>query len=145
MYVPLREFAEKFNIPLQWDSNTQVANLDLANKRIEVSDEKFYKEEGVIPDKKTALAVGKVILESYCGREVEYTDGMYTFFLVCTYNPVDRYWYVQQEALKNGEVFYGLYGLGKWGCPTITLNQSTGEVAFISASFDFWDGLNTNN
>ena len=135
IYVPLRELCEQFNVPIQWDESKGVAVMDTKNKRVDVSDKTEYKKEGIIPDKETALAVGKIILEKYAGRPMEYVRDNKNFFLKVDYLEEQNCWYVSQTfSIQDG----GWNGSGFY-TPSVTLNKNTGEVISLNTYSSFGD------
>lgn len=126
-YVPLRNICDALGIPVEWDDSNQEAVLDVYDKDIKVSEKTELKEEGVIPDEETALAVGKAILESYMGKPVEYETEDQTYYLTVDYLENFNAWSITQLCcLKNGA----------WGgyvyFPNVKISKSTGEVLYIN-------------
>lgn len=135
IYVPLRELCEKFNVPIQWDEVKEIAIMDTKSKKVDVSDKTEYKEEGIIPDEETALAIGKIVLEKYAGKPMEYEVDNKKYILKANYFKEQNCWYVFQTFLIqdggwNGSGFY---------TPSVTLNKNTGEVISINTYSSFGD------
>ena len=89
----------------------------------------LLKEGGVLPDEETALAVGKIILEKYIGKPLEYETDEKIYYLSVTYREDRNAWNIQQFFdYKDGRHWAasGIY------LPNITLNKNTGEVMFIN-------------
>ena len=128
IYVPIRDLAEEMKIPIEWNEEKNQVELLTDFKAISVSDNTQINEMGVIPDEETAYAVGKVILEKYVGRTLEYETEKGIYFLKVTYNRLDNSWSVSQECK------YKIGGGGGTGVysPTVVLNKNTGEVTFIN-------------
>jgi len=61
-YVSIRELAEKFNVPIKWDSTNKEVIVSTELKQVELSDKTEFKPNGVIPDKDTAYKIGKILL-----------------------------------------------------------------------------------
>lgn len=57
------------------------------HKMVHIPEKIQYKEEGVIPGEATALKIGKIILETYAGKSLEYeTDEKNYYLAVSSYN-----------------------------------------------------------
>lgn len=80
-YVSIRELAEKFNVPIKWDSTNKEVIVSTELKQVELSDKTEFKPNGVIPDKDTAYKIGKILLEEYMGQQIEYTTEDKVYFL----------------------------------------------------------------
>jgi len=132
-YVPLREFSEKLGIKVDWEEEKKQVKLLVNDKRIDVGDDTEYKDDGVIPDKETALIVGKTILEKYLGRPLEYEAEEGTYYLRAIYHSKDNSWRVEQMC------DYKVGGGGGTGpsnpFPVIVLNRNTGEVIYITQGY----------
>lgn len=129
LYIPLRGMCDKLRIPLIWDGNNREVNMNIFQKDIPVSDKTLLKEGGVLPDEETALAVGKIILEKYIGKPLEYETDEKIYYLSVTYREDRNAWNIQQFFdYKDGRHWAasGIY------LPNITLNKNTGEVMFIN-------------
>lgn len=127
-YIPIRELSEKLRIPISWDEEKHMVELLPNLKTIRVSEDTELKSGGVIPNKEIAYKIGKVILEEYIGKSLEYETEKGSFFLKTTYHPKDNTWRISQECKykKGGGGGTGIYS------PTIVLNKNTGEVIYIS-------------
>lgn len=101
-----------------------------------VSDKTAFRDEGVIPDEETALAVGKIILEKYAGKKMEYETDEKRYYLIATYFKETNTWCIMQWFdYKNG---------GGWAAsgiylPYVKINKSTGEVLYINTYSTFDD------
>lgn len=134
-YVPVRELADYLKIPIDWDSNSEMVSLDTNHKQVHVPEKTEYKPEGVIPDEETAYQVGKIILETYAGKSLEYETDEKIYYLAVEYRENVNAWCVYQTFdYKNGDSWVAeiLY------VPAVVLNKNTGEVVSINtyASFD---------
>ena len=137
VYVSVRDMCDNLGIPIEWDEENREINVDMYNKKVPVSDETEYKEEGVIPDEETALAVGKTILEKYIGEPVEYETEDKIYYLEVTYAERENAWVIYQTyKYKNPD--WGWAGSGIIS-PSINLNKSTGEVIRINTDSFFSD------
>lgn len=130
LFVPLRRICDELRIPITWDDKTQEAKMDIYKKEIEVSDGTQLKEEGVIPDEETALAVGKLLLEKYAGRELEYETEKRTYYLRAVYIEEECAWIVVQNFVYKNPNAFGSTDFSKF--PTIKLSRKTGEVLYIN-------------
>lgn len=132
MYLPLRSFCDALGIPVEWDEENKEVKVDIYNKKLNVSSHTQYKEEGVIPDEETALAVGKIILEKYTGKPMEYENEDWKFYLNARYIQSLNAWCVSQTAeIKHSG------GGGGGAVPTVYINRNTGEVMYIHAFSSF--------
>ena len=142
LYVPLRETFEFLKTPVTWDEESRTATVDMNNKILDVEPEDSRKEGGVIPDEETAYNVGKLLLEKYVGRELEYETDIGVFYLKVTERPYT--WLINQQCdfkIKGGGGGTGFYS------PSIILDRNTGEVIKIYAGPHFaeltdWDEVN---
>ena len=132
IYVPLRDFCEQLNIPVYWDSNKREANIDVFNKNITISDKTPFKVEGVIPDEQTALSVGKLILEKYAEKALEYETEDKIYFLRVDF--IDQYnaWIISQTFKFKNESMGWAAGGDSFYTPSVILNKKTGEVMNIN-------------
>ncbi|MBP3505306.1 MAG: hypothetical protein J6K43_02765 [Lachnospiraceae bacterium] len=136
MYVSVRNLCDALGIPIYWNENKNEVHMDIYNKKVSVSDKTEYKEEGVIPDKETALIVGKAILEKYAGKPMEYETEDKIYYLEVEFLEQYNAWRLYQTfKYKNG---------GGWSAtgqtpPNISINKNTGEVLFIGTSTFFKD------
>ena len=142
MYVPLRELCEELRIPLEWNEEREEAVMEINNKKIEVSDKTEYKEEGVIPDEETALAIGKIILEKYVGKRLEYETEEEIFYLYASYDQEANCWIIGQDMkYKDGRLLIFGDGNGSY-IPEVILNKNTGEVIYINTR-NYFESLTT--
>ena len=129
LYVPLRNLCENLSIPVKWDDENKEVFLDIYNKPIHVSSKTTYNEEGVIPDEETALAVGKILLEKYAGKSMEYETEDKVYYLTAVYEPSINCWIVEQTYdFKDPNKGWA----GNFDVPTIYLSKQTGEVIYIN-------------
>ena len=130
IYVPLRDMCTELGIPVEWDSSSKTANLDIYNKKTPVSDRTKYKDEGVIPDEEAAIAIGKIILEKYAGKPMEYETDTLLYRVKARYFEQDNSWVVfqglERKHLNGGGVMEFVEHA------QVKLNKSTGEVMFIN-------------
>lgn len=128
IYVSIRSLSEALNIPIEWNEDTGEVHLDVYNKQILVDNPDNYKEDGVIPDAETAYAVGKIILETYLGKEMEYETDERIYYLEVSKSYFGNVWVVQQRFdYKDGRLWVAS-GCKPYG---VALNASTGEVVQI--------------
>ena len=127
-YVPIRELSEKMQVPIIWNEEDNKVELLTDHKTVNTSKETIINEEGVIPDAETAYRVGKIILEKYVGKSLEYETEKGVYYLQVEYHKLDNSWRVSQECE------YKIGGGGGTGIysPTIVLNKNTGEVMYIN-------------
>lgn len=129
-YVSIRELAEKFNVPIKWDSTNKEVIVSTELKQVELSDKTEFKPNGVIPDKETAYKIGKILLEEYMGQQIEYTTEDKVYFLNVEYREKDNVWIISQRfEYTNG--LQWTYGDSIY-IPTIMINKNTGEVVYIN-------------
>ena len=136
IYVPLRETFENLSIPVEWDEEKNTAHVFTQYKTVKSSENSKYNENGIIPDEETAYKIGKIILETYTGKEMEYESDEGTYYLSVTYRELDNSWRVSQElkyAVGGGD------GTGTYS-PTVALNKNTGEVMYIN-TYSVFDEL----
>ena len=129
IYVSIRSLSEALNIPIEWNEDTGEVHLDVYNKQILVDNPDNYKEDGVIPDAETARSVGKIILETYLGKEMEYETDERIYYLEAWKFPTENVWIVRQlYEYKDGRLWTAT------GCQSyqVVLNASTGEVMMIA-------------
>lgn len=134
-YIPIRELSEKLRIPIRWDGEKDQVELLTDFKTVRTSEGTPSNEAGVIPDEETAYKIGKIILEKYVGKSLEYETEKGVYYLKTTYHQLDNSWRISQECkYKQG----GGGGTGIYS-PTVVLNRNTGEVTFISTVSVFED------
>lgn len=132
-YVALRDFCSATGTQVEWDEEKQTIQLNPYYYQVPVYDKyKTWgteKEEGVIPDEETAMKIGKIILETYLGRELEYETEDKVYFLECMYFPKENAWSVYQTCrYKDGRPL----GIGDGQSISVTLNKMNGHVQFLS-------------
>ena len=128
IYVPIRELSEKLCIPIKWNAMKNQVELLVHEKQVVVEDKTKLKESSVIPDEETAINVGKIILEKYVGKSLEYETEKGVFKIRASYHPRDNSWRVEQCCdYKVG----GGGGTANY-LPVVVLNRNTGEVIFIT-------------
>ena len=128
-YVPIRELAEALRIPIIWDSDNDRVFLNNTHKMVHVPEKSQYKEEGVIPDEATALKIGKIILETYAGKSLEYETDERNYYLTVSYNEEYNSWLVKQSYSYKDGTGGGAVGIYE---PAVILNKNTGEVISIN-------------
>lgn len=129
-YIPLRECAEKLGLEVEWNAESRKIEVDTNHRNIQhlEDDTEVIKEQGVIPDEETALAIGKIILEKALGQRVEYQDGDRELQLHATYYTKLNGWKIYQTGTYKGISYYGT----NRPSPFVVLNKSTGEVTYIN-------------
>lgn len=131
-YVPLREICWELGYYANWEQDNWAVNIfPYESKKINVSPTTKLKDEGVIPDKETALTIGKAMLEKYAGKELEYENEEVVYKLDATYLENEEAWLVIQtfkfkNPLSGGGADYNYF-------PQIKLNKYTGKVLYINA------------
>ena len=110
VYVSLRNICDLLGIPVHWNEAENQVHIDIYNKEIPVSDKTERKEEGVIPDEETALAIGKIYLERYSGKQMEYETDEKIYYLRAEFIEEENVWLVVQNFLLKRSVFRWLYG-----------------------------------
>jgi|GEM_PF-1989302 len=136
IYVSLRGICDKLGIPIEWNNENREVEMDIYNKKIPVSDKTLFREDGVIPDEETALAVGKTILEKYVGKSLEYETDEKIYYLKVTYIKESNVWNVTQFFdYKDGR---GWAASGVY-LPNVKLNKNTGEVMYINTHSTYTD------
>ncbi len=128
-YVPVRELADYLKIPIDWDSNSEMVSLDTNHKQVHVPEKTEYKPEGVIPDEETAYQVGKIILETYAGKSLEYETDEKVYYLAVRYQEEFNSWYIEQTFDYKDGRGWGAVGIY---VPAVILNKNTGEVVSIN-------------
>jgi len=134
VYVPLRSFCDSIGVPVTWNNETNVVDVNIYNKKISTSQKTEYKDDGVIPDEETALAIGKVLLEKYSGKTMEYETDDKIFYLKAEYIQEINSWdIIQWHDYKDGRkwIASGIY------LPKVRINKSTGEVMYINTYSSF--------
>lgn len=137
VYVPIRDMCNALNMPVYWNGDKQEVYVDIYNKRLPVSKYTEYKEGGVISSEKMALKVGKIILEEYSGKSMEYETDNKIYYLTAVFLEEENAWVIRQKMkYKNPKTIFVIEGNAYY--PTIKLNKTTGEVLFINtyATFD---------
>lgn len=128
IYVPIRAFADCLKIPVVWDENLQTVTLLINNKEVDVDGNNSVEDKGVIPDEETAYQIGKILLEKFCGRSLDYETDSVKYYVDVAYHPYDNSWRIYQAYE------YKIGGGGGTGItsPTVCLNKNTGEVMYIN-------------
>ncbi len=129
VYVSVRDMCDNLGIPIEWDEENREINVDMYNKKVPVSDETEYKEEGVIPDEETALAIGKTILEKHLGEDVEFETEDKIYYLDVQYLEDTNSWEVFQTFKYKNENEAGIVPTDFF--PKVVINKNTGEVIDI--------------
>ncbi len=132
-YVSLRDICKELHIPVYWNEETKEAVVDKPNSEISISNSTKRKEDGIIPDKETALAIGKIILETYTGEKYEYETKNVKYFLVAEFNEEYNAWEIVQNYEYKKMPNFALGGGGKRPC--IALSKNTGEVIYMNTYF----------
>lgn len=130
-YISLRDICRTLRIPLHWDEENRIAHVDEFHKKVVVSDKTEYKNEGVIPDEETALAVGKIILEKYVDRDLEYETEDKRFYLEAKsyeWNDADVWEIYQTYEHLDGRKWFG----SGFSTIHVYLSKTTGEVIKIN-------------
>ena len=128
-YAALRDICWELGYYANWEGTDWAVNImPYRSKQINVSPTTVLKEEGVIPNAETALAIGKLLLEEYAGKELEFeTDSMkYTLFPV--YLDDESAWLVMQNVKPKKSAGGGSDYRYR---PHIKLSKNTGEVLYI--------------
>ena len=130
MYVPLREFCEKTGFIISWDGAKNEASVVTGKQGVVLGEETEHKNEGVIPDKETAITVGKAILERYVEKTYYVgEDGISTYYWDAYYLEDSDSWRVVRTSKLNTE---NAIQSGIGYCPSIILSRSDGKVTYIS-------------
>jgi len=132
-YVPVRELAENLKIPIDWNPDSEQVFLDINHKQVHVPEKTEYKPEGVIPDKETAYQVGKIILETYAGKSLEYETDEKIYYLRVYYQEQFNSWFIEQTFDFKDGTDWGGSGIYR---PAVILNKNTGEVIGINTYSD---------
>jgi Copper amine oxidase N-terminal domain. len=132
-YVSLRDICDELRIPIYWDSEKSEVVVDIFNKTVQVSDKTEFKEAGIVPDEETALAIGKIVLETYAGRPMEYETDEKIFYLRATYIEKQNAWNVVQffDYKEDGKG-WAMGGMGGIDMCRVVISRLTGEVLSIS-------------
>jgi hypothetical protein len=138
IYVSLRSICDELGIPIKWDSKKNEAIMDIYNKKVPVSDKTLFREDGVIPDEQTALAVGKAILEKYADKPLEYETSDKIYYLEAMFDKQYNSWRVSQ-TFKYKDKDCGWSAGDDFYIPTVILNRQTGEVLYINTNSSFSD------
>ena len=126
VYVSVRELCNRLKIPIHWNEAKREVDINIYDKKIQVSEKTEYNEEGVIPDPETAYLVGKTILEKYCGRTLEYETDTRIYSLDTRYLKEENAWQIIQVFRFKNESSGG--GIGWADYVNIKLSKYTGEV-----------------
>ena len=131
VYVSLRNMCDLLGIPIHWNEEENQVHIDIYNKETPVSDKTEHKEDGVIPDEETARAIGKIYLEKYSGKQMEYeTDEEIYYLYACYYEEINA-WVVRQTFEYKDENRGWTSGDDVY-VPTVTINKDTGEIIYIN-------------
>lgn len=110
IYVPLRELCDNLNIPIEYDSTNKQVFLNIYKRSSEHYMNTNKKEDGIITDEETAVAVGKIILEKYSGKETEYETEDAIYYLKAKYSETDNAWLVYQDVKFKGTKGWSVEG-----------------------------------
>lgn len=135
IYVSLRNLCNELNIPIEWDGENGEAMIDIYHKKVPVSDKTEYKEQGVIPDEETALAVGKAILEKYAGKPLEYETDKRIYYLRVSFVESENAWIIVQNFKYKNPNVIGSTDFADFA--HVKLSKSTGEILFINTYSTF--------
>lgn len=139
VYVSVREICEKLGIPVYWNEENEEVKIDIYNKNVPISDKTLRREEGVIPDSETAFTVGKLLLEKYAGKPLEYETEDKVYYLEVYFREDLNAWRIYQTwKYKDEKKMWAMGGVGGY-IPCITLSRETGEVLYINTHCSFWD------
>ena len=130
LYVSIRGLCDKLGIPIEWNSENGEVKLNVNNKKVTVSDKTVYNDDGVIPDEKTAIAVGKIILERYAGMPMEYKTDSRIYYLRAEYLKDENAWIVVQNFKNINPESGGSTDFADFA--NVKLNKNTGEVLYIN-------------
>ncbi|MBQ2743808.1 MAG: hypothetical protein IJF32_13535 [Oscillospiraceae bacterium] len=130
-YVALRDICWALGYYADWEQRDWEVNIfPYRSKQIEVSPTTKLKDEGVIPDEETALAVGKVILEKYAEKELEYETDIMKYQLTASYLADEDAWLIIQTVKPKNPLGGGGEDINHR--PQIKLDKMTGEVLYIN-------------
>ena len=135
IYVSVRSICDKLGIPIEWNGESKEVEIDIYNKKVQVSDKTIFKTEGVIPDEETALIVGKTILEKYAERPMEYETESRIYYLYAEFIESENAWLISQRFRFKNPNSGG--GIGWADYSNVKLNKFTGEVMFINTYSTF--------
>ena len=131
VYVSLRNMCDLLGIPVHWNEEENRVHIDIHNKETPVSNKTERKEDGVIPDEETALAIGKIYLEKYSGKQMEYETDKKIYYLKVRYKEAINAWIVHQTFEYKDENIFWISGDDIY-VPTVTINKDTGEIIYIN-------------
>ena len=137
-YISIRNLCDELGIPIHWNGENREIKVDIYNKKIQVSEETSFKEEGVIPDSETALIVGKAILEKYAEKPMEYQTNDKIYFLEVEFLEKYNAWKIGQTFKYKDKNKLWSVGGGFYR-PNVVLNKQTGEVLYINTKTFFED------
>jgi len=134
-YVPLREFCEFLKIPVSWDGATRTITVDPYRKSVGILGATEHSKHEMVPDKETAIALGRIFLEVYTETQMEYETTENIYYLDAMEDPAQNAWIVYQTYdMKNG---------GGWASsvltPCVWINRNTGEVLAITPESTLWE------
>ena len=134
-YVPLREFCEFLKIPVSWDGATHTITVDPYRKTVDSFGENEQHNRELVPDEKTAVALGRIILETYSGTQMEYETAENIYYLAVMEDDTQNAWMVYQT--------YDPKAGGGWASsilpPCVWINKNTGEVLAINPESTLWE------
>lgn len=137
IYVSLRNICEELRIPVTWNDKSKEATIGINNKEVEISERTRRNENGVVPDAETAINLGKIILEKYTGKDVEYESDKYIYYLKATFLEEENTWLVVQN-IKYKHPYIGSMDGGA-DFIHIKISRGTGEVLYINDYSTFGD------
>lgn len=133
IYVSIRELFEKMRIPVLWNDEVEQVEVLTEFKSVHTGSKTQEKKDGVIPDKETAYEVGKILLEKYADKPMEYETEDKIYYLFVSFMEDFNSWKIQQTfKFKDGSV----WGSTAHIAPAIILNKNTGEVLSINTYSD---------
>lgn len=138
IYVSIRNICDILGIPIEYNPNENEVEMDIFNKKVKVSDKTQFKEEGVLSNKETAYEVGKIMLEKYIGKPLEYETDTRIYYLDTRYIEEENAWLIVQcFKFKNENAGGGIDGWADF--INIKLNKNTGEVMYINTHATYTD------
>ena len=87
-----------------------------------------------------AYNIGKILLEKYSGKSLEYVKDNKTFYLTVDFHEETNTWLVYQTFKYNEEGGWIASGSGLY-VPSIELNKNTGEVISINTYSSFLENI----
>ena len=141
LYVSLRDICNQIGMSIEWNDEEKTAeirrgSIDTSEKGVIISGKTEFRKEGAIPDEKTALAVGKAILEEYAERPLEYTTDKRIYYLRASLIEENTWLVVQNFKYLNpnsgGSTDFAEFA-------HVKLNKNTGEVMYINTHSTYID------